>query len=356
MTLTSAPERMTLLRIANTILANRRLFIRLSIATAAVVSIISLILPQTYTSTLSLVPQVPDNNLAAGAGLAAQLGINLPGFDLTQTPDFYVSLLKSKPVMRELVDTRYAIVEGGDTTHQDLIAHYDITASPTPRAREKAVETLVKNSRVASDLKTGVVSFEIRDEDPYVALQIAQRALALVNKFNNTTRNSRGAKERAFLDGRIAHVLADLRLKEDSMEVFLTANRDYTTSAKLQFEHDRLARNMSLDQDLFANLGQQLERARVDEVRNTPVVTVVEHPILAPRPDRRYLIYKGIFALALGLVAAALVVFGRLQIGRQRIDEPEEAQRFDGLFSATYTEAKQLVRLGKRTKSKQGAE
>lgn len=343
----STSGRTTLLSIANTVLANRRLFVRLPVAVAAIVSVVSLLLPRTYTSSLSLVPQVPDNNLASGAGLAAQLGINLPGFDLTQTPDFYVALLRTQSIMRDLVDTRYMVVDSdGDTTHEDLIAHYDVTAAPTTKARDMAVEILTKKTRASSDLKTGVVSFEVRDNDPNVALGIAQRALALVNRFNTKTRNSRAANERAFLAGRITQVVAELRLKEDSMQAFLDANRDYPTSPKLMFEHDRIARNMALDQDLFASLGQQIERARVDEVRNTPVITVVERPILAPRPDRRYLIYKGLFSLALGAALAALIVFGRLQLERQRNDEPDQAHRFDGLLGATYDDARRLVRRG----------
>ncbi len=44
------------------------------------------------------------------------------------------------------------------------------------------------------------------------------------------------------------------------------------------FEHDRLERPVSMRQELVTAMAQAYEQARVDEVRNTPVITVIDQP------------------------------------------------------------------------------
>ncbi|MEX2156173.1 MAG: hypothetical protein WD773_04980 [Gemmatimonadales bacterium] len=60
---------------------------------------------------------------------------------------------------------------------------------------------------------------------------------------------------------------------------------------------------------ITASLMQAYEQARIDEVRNTPVVTVIEPANLPATSDARGLIKNGLLGLILGLmlfVASAL--------------------------------------------------
>ena len=47
------------------------------------------------------------------------------------------------------------------------------------------------------------------------------------------------------------------------------------------------------------------EQARIDEVRNTPVITVVEPPDLPTRPNPRRTVLKGLLGLIVGLLMGA---------------------------------------------------
>ena len=44
------------------------------------------------------------------------------------------------------------------------------------------------------------------------------------------------------------------------------------------FGHDRLERQVSVRQELVTAMAQAYEQARVDEVRNAPVITVIDQP------------------------------------------------------------------------------
>jgi hypothetical protein len=47
---------------------------------------------------------------------------------------------------------------------------------------------------------------------------------------------------------------------------------------------------------------QALDNSRLDEARNTPLITVVEPARLPARPDRRHIGLKGLLALVVGFI------------------------------------------------------
>ena len=64
-------------------------------------------------------------------------------------------------------------------------------------------------------------------------------------------------------------------------------------------------------QSVFTSLTQAYERARIDEVRDTPVITVVETAEVPVLPERRRLILKGMLALFTGGILGILLIFTR---------------------------------------------
>lgn len=78
----------------------------------------------------------------------------------------------------------------------------------------------------------------------------------------------------------------------------------------LTFQEDRLSREVSRQQQLYSTLSQAYEQAKIEEVRDTPVFTLVDEPELPARPNPRFLVLKlplalivgGIIGLFLGLV------------------------------------------------------
>jgi uncharacterized protein involved in exopolysaccharide biosynthesis len=58
-------------------------------------------------------------------------------------------------------------------------------------------------------------------------------------------------------------------------------------------------------QQVFQTLSQAVEQARIDEVRDTPVLSIIEPPTIPPVRDSRGLALKLIAALAFGVASAA---------------------------------------------------
>jgi uncharacterized protein involved in exopolysaccharide biosynthesis len=95
------------------------------------------------------------------------------------------------------------------------------------------------------------------------------------------------------------------------------------TSSELKVRQDRLERDLSVRQRLFASLSETFEQARLEEVRDTPVVTVIESPEIPAQPDRRFLLIKTVLAGAVGTVLMALWLLARIALRRLRDADPE---------------------------------
>jgi len=77
-----------------------------------------------------------------------------------------------------------------------------------------------------------------------------------------------------------------------------------------------------MQQQVYSSLAQAFEQARIDEVRNTPVLTLVDPPNLPAEPDRRWLLAKALLAALLGAMIGAFVALSRDFFGRTGDERP----------------------------------
>jgi uncharacterized protein involved in exopolysaccharide biosynthesis len=82
-----------------------------------------------------------------------------------------------------------------------------------------------------------------------------------------------------FTEERLAAAQAALQEAERDLEQFLERNRSYEQSPALRFEYSRLQRRLDLRQSVYVALAQAHEQASIEAVRNTPVITVLDHPV-----------------------------------------------------------------------------
>jgi tyrosine-protein kinase Etk/Wzc len=173
----------------------------------------------------------------------------------------------------------------------------------------------------AGEVKTlGAVRVDVTTKWPSVSLQLTERLVRGVNQFNQQTRKSQASAERQFVEAQAAEAERALRAAEDRLQEFLQRNREVSGSPQLAFERDRLQREVSLRQQVYTSLLQNREEARIREVRDLPVTTMIEEPKLPvvgePRRTVMRIVLGGI-AGALFAVVAAFVNFG-LSIARKQ--------------------------------------
>jgi uncharacterized protein involved in exopolysaccharide biosynthesis len=328
-------EELSILAALSAVLRARRAVLACALAGALVAVGVALARHRTFTSHSSFVPQAQRLSQGLG-GLAAQLGFNLPNLEGAQGPSFYGDLLQTKTILGEVVDTSYTaprLAPGGTVRLADV---YRVDPDDPPAVRRvEAIKRLEKNLDVDVNSATNVVTLEVRSRDPELSRQINQRLLLLLNQFNQETRQSRAAAEREFTERRRSEVRADLRAAEDRLQKFLQSNRDYSHSPQLVFERDRLSREISQQSQLYSTVSQAYEQAKIEEVRDTPVITILEAPDLAAKPDSRRLIRNLLLGLVLGGMVGMVVAFVRFFGEQLQARNAPEYAAFSALGRAT---------------------
>jgi uncharacterized protein involved in exopolysaccharide biosynthesis len=345
----SEPDGLSLLSLATVALRHRWLVFKVALAVIVATIAFFLFRPATYTVPTSFRLQLRNNTVSNLTGLAAQLGFAMPTTDGTQTPAFYVDLLHSREILGDAVTHRYPSRDLPANTTQDLIQAFEVRGDTPGIRRERAMDKLDDAMTVIASARTGVISLSVTLRDPVLSQAVAQQLLAEVNTFNLQSRQSQAGAERRFVEQRLNELKDSLRASEDRLQAFLQRNRDYENSPQLSFQQQRLARDVSMQQEMVTSLAESFEQARIEEVRDTPVITVIDKPELPVERDRRGLIKKGILAVLLGTVLGLGVAFAREGMMRSGRTGSAELQE----FSELRREALDELRL-RRRRSKAG--
>ncbi|MEP6763623.1 MAG: hypothetical protein ABJB66_04885 [Gemmatimonadaceae bacterium] len=332
----------SLVSLMNVLMRRRALVVWSSLLCAALFTGYSLIGERTWTTVVSFFPQgkKSSGNLSA---LAAQFGVPVSTGDANESPNFYADLVKSRAILSTIIDSGVAVETGKPKV--DLATAYEIKTIESALRRDMAMKQLNDNVAVSTNTKTGVVTMRVSSKSAPLSAAISARLLELLNRFNQETRRGQASAERKFTADRVTAVKKDLRNAEDAYQEFVQANRVTSAVSSSNVQKDRLERELRMQTELYTNLAKAYEQAKIDEVRDTPVITVVERPEPAARPDSRGILTKGIASLVAGFVLGvimALIIDGLQGSGNSGNAEGDE---FRKLGNATLRDLRRPWRL-----------
>lgn len=302
--------------IGTVLLHNRWRIVRWAFAGAIIALALVWTRPVVYRASASFIPQGADPGRSGLASLAGQFGVSVSSGSSSLTPDFYLRLVKSREVLgRAVRDTVVVPGMGGRrVTVEDLL---DIGPGSAKGREEAAVDALSRRVSASASKSTGVVEFSVDTQWPIVSLAIARELVSGVNDFNQRTRRDQASAERKFIEGRLTMASIELRAAEDREQEFLQENRQFR-SPDLQFTHDRMQRAVSLRQQVFASLTQAYDDVRMREVRDTPVITMVDQPTVPVNPEPRGRGPRTVMGFLLGAVVGGLLAFAGDALAKRR--------------------------------------
>jgi tyrosine-protein kinase Etk/Wzc len=280
---------------------HRRVFATCLLVGVVLSTIVAFAWPRSYTSSASFMPQ-GQSRLSSLASLASQFGVSVPSTDASRSPGFYATLLVSKNLLAEVVQRRFE--RSGDAGSIALMDYLGASGTTTDLRVQSAITKLSRKVTASVDQKPGLVRLEVTLHDPIISRDVARALIAQVDSFNLKSRQSQASAERRFTERRVAEAQAEARQAQDELQAFLQRNRDFRSSSQLNFAYDRLADNVSLRQQIYTSVAQAYEQARIEEVRDTPVITLVEAPMLPARPDSRPFGRAIVAGVLLSLIAA----------------------------------------------------
>jgi uncharacterized protein involved in exopolysaccharide biosynthesis len=315
----------TVVGLVNAVLRQRRAVV-LTGLTVAVLAVVWSFLRSAYSASASFTPTVQASPDQSVAGVAQALGINLGSISGSASLNFYDALLQSRELLAAAVRTpfHFARVRGGapDAT-ETLEEVYGFGNDTSSTAVLKACRKLERHLAISLDAASNVVTIRFRSPWPGLSEAVAVRLLALVNQFNVEQLQSQASAERRFVEQRRDSAWVALSSAEGAMEDFLKANRSYEGSPTLVFHQQRLQRAIDRAQTLFTALDRSYEQARLAEVRNTPVITVIDAP-KGSAIRERHAVRNGLVGLLLGIVLGAMLGLGREHLLREQNAYPAE--------------------------------
>ena len=344
--------------------------------------VISMLLPQRFTATVTLLP--PPQNSSVGAALTSQLSsmgsvAAMAGgsFGLRNANEMYVAMLKSRVVEDAMVQHLGLIQEYGKRYPSDarraFEKHADVNGSGKDGLIHIAIED--RDPRRAADLANGYIE-EFRNLSQHLAItEASQRRLLfeqeLVQAKNNLANAEEALKQTEQTTGVIqldsqARALiesgAALRAQITAREVQIQGMQTYATGENAQLvqaqleldtlraqlaklggsassasdelivpkgrvpgaglEYVRKMRDVKYNETIFEILARQFELAKLDEAKQGALIQVVDPAI---PPDKRSFPKRGLIVIGatiLGFLIGVLVTF--LQTGLQQMKQDFE--------------------------------
>ena len=125
----------------------------------------SLLMPRLYTIQARFIPESNQPQGSRLAGLAAQLGVDVPGMEGSASVDFYAELLKSTELLRSAVLTEYSFEdEDGNAIAGDLVELLEADGKTTDGRVRAAVEKLDELVVARVDPNAEIVTVETSDQ------------------------------------------------------------------------------------------------------------------------------------------------------------------------------------------------
>ena len=261
--------------------------------------VFALIAPKHYQTDTVLAVDAPSDLSGLGnlAGLAAQLGVQTAS---GSSPFYYAAFGDNTDVLNLVLHESFEDARGKTAA---LIDRYRPTSPKDADLRlQRALADLRGDVDLSTDIKSGLITLEVTQRDPRLSVAVAESIVSAIDLIGRQRLRSRASAEREFAETSLRNAEGSLRAAEDSLQRFYERNRSIENSPNLKLQEGRIIRQVTLRQELVSILQRQLEDARLSEIRQTPLLTVVQHPLPPGKPSWPKKRVMAILGFLLGLL------------------------------------------------------
>ena len=333
---------------------NRWLIVKVAAVFVVVGVLVALFSPKVYTASCDIVPDTAKSGSSKMSSLAALAGVNLSGGeDVTAlSPMVYDNIMKGTTFRKELMQTKinfegiaepvsffdyYTSEEYNKPSVLGYIKKYTIGLpfvilnairgeQPEPdysgvgKSEGPALETLSKDEfnamtilgqsvALSLDSKNGYVTITTNMPEAVAAAQLAQATVVLLQKYITEFKIAKVQSNLDFVQSRYDEAKKNFEEIQVRRAAFRDANVN-TNKYSARVEAEKLDAEYTLAMNLYSELAAQLEQAKIEVKKDTPMLTVVR-PVTIPykksKPQRMTILFAFTF---LGVVAGAGLVLG----------------------------------------------
>jgi len=273
---------------------------------------IAMTTPPAWVSSSKIICKTAENGEGQLSQLAAMAGLNLnrPG---TNNPSAYFEdILNDDEFLEGMLDRKWKYKNDSLSITEiwKLKPGKEKTDDPEYAFRKRQVEML-RNSGVLRLKRTKNGIFEIITEfgDPRVAYDLNLYTIDWLNRYLVKAFRTQARENRIFVEERISDVSAELERNENALAEFRERNLG-VGAPKVMMQLGRLTRNLNVNQEIFLQLRKELELAKLEELKDQPLIEVISKPVIAvdrSKPRRKQIVVIGFFlGCILGISATFL--------------------------------------------------
>ena len=302
---------------------------KIIIITTAVFIVLGLVaaltMKRTYNVSSVMVPQMSSSRTSSLSSLASLAGFdlgtaNMSGSDLS--PLVYPQIVSSIPFRKELMYTplhyekadtavcmyTYAM-EYNKPTVMSYVLKYTIglpgvilgalrkekpdpviasdggDGGPKPvmvtKDEEKILKVLAQNVGLAVDKKEGYLTLSVTGSEPLQTAELALKAQQLLQEEITRFRTEKAQDNLDYIQARYNEIKAEAESYQTALATIRDRNQNMTTT-RSQIEQERLQSKYTVANSIYSEMAKQLEQAKMQVKRDTPVLTIVQ-PVTVPR-------------------------------------------------------------------------
>lgn len=323
---------------------------------AAVIGVIAaLSAVSTYTVTTKMSPESTKSGGGQLSSLASLAGINLGSMSSGSdafSPDLYPEIVSSVPFMTDLF---YMPVEAEYKGEKIQCNYYEylmncgkapwysyVTSLPgkalgavfsifqpkeekepkgfkklgevddakLTEAQEKVIEGMRRRISVSTDKKTYVITLSVTDQNPDIAMKLSETIVENLRNFITSYRTEKARKDLEYYEQLYEESQADYFDAQQRYARYVDMNQGMVRQSVMT-EQQRLQNEMNLKYNLYNSCAQQVQMAKAQVQRETPVCTILTPPTTPLKDNESGAKTLAIFIFLGFCLAAVWVLWGR---------------------------------------------
>jgi uncharacterized protein involved in exopolysaccharide biosynthesis len=335
--------------IAKTLWGGRKtILISLTICTILGLAI-ALLTPKQYTVTTVMVPQASTDKKSGLSSLASMAGIDLGSAQTGEvSPLLYPKIVSSNPFMLELMNTPVHFSEVD--TLVSVFTYYTEVAKPgiigsikkytlglpgiilgalikpkeeltipgednnkplyLTKDQYELKKSLVEKINLQVDKKEGYLTLTVTMPEALAAAEVAQKAQALLQSYITRFKVEKSQAELDFIQERYDQARGIATREQYSVAADQDKFKNLVSQVP-QVSTSRKQMDYTISNSVFQELAKQLEQAKIQVAKDTPVFTIVE-PVTIPAEDAGPSGLKTLIIwIFLGMMIGAGLVYGK---------------------------------------------
>lgn len=280
---------------------------------AVLIVIISLLLPNKYTSSVKILP-MSDNSINAGldryASIASMLGVNLGGS--TQFgPIMYESIIKARKILRPIIEKQYKTIRYSGRT-VNLIDYFEPKGDNLDEKFENCMEYF-KNEvlSVSVNPETYITTISVTTDDPQLSADIVETTLNMLQEFNMKIIQKETRDKRKFLRQRLFEISDSLKYSEANLVSYLNKINDPTLPI-VQVVLTKKQREIEILSSILIELRKQAEILKLQEFTDLQPLKILQYPYvpaLKSFPKRAIISILYMLGVSIILFAVYMIIF-----------------------------------------------